>query len=88
LIFDRKDKDGAAVHCDIPKVPIGGQAMKMGDTIKVVPRIASCWDPYLICKSCIVPTKGLAWGLLVAAFVFGSIAVVVTRRVLRDQVSL
>jgi hypothetical protein len=73
LIFDRKQNDGEIIHCDVPRVDLGIQPTTVGATIKVAPRATSCWEPDVICATCIAPTGYLALGMLTIAAVSGLI---------------
>ncbi len=63
LIFDRKQSDGETIHCDVPHVEIG-LPMKVGAMIKVAPRATTCWEPDIICESCVGPSDALALDIL------------------------
>jgi hypothetical protein len=81
LIFDRINSDGEVVHCDVKNVPLGSRSVTVGDTIKVAPRKASCWEPDVINDTGIAPTDSLAWLLLIVAVISGLIFVFVALRV-------
>jgi hypothetical protein len=42
-----------------------------GATIKVAPRATSCWEPDVICATCLAPSDTLALGMLIVAAVSG-----------------
>src|SRR5580692_3256881 len=64
LIFDRKQNDGDIVHCDVPRVGLGQQPTTVGATIKVAPRATTCWEPDVICETCVAPSDYLTLGML------------------------
>jgi hypothetical protein len=84
LIFDRKQNDGEVVHCDVPRVNLGIKPATVGATIKVAPRATSCWDPDIICETCVAPTGYHALGFLLVAAVSGLICFFLTRSAVRE----
>jgi hypothetical protein len=84
LIFDRKQHDGGMVHCDVPRVSFGQQSTRVGATIKVAPRVTTCWEPDVICETCTAPSDTVTFGMLAAAAVFGLICWFVVRSTLRE----
>ena len=73
LIFDRKQNDGEIIHCDVPRVDLGIQPTTVGAAIKVAPRATSCWEPDVICETCVAPSGILALGMLIIAAASGLI---------------
>jgi hypothetical protein len=71
LIFGRKQADGKVVHCDVPDVEMGMRPTKLGEAIKVAPRLTTCWQPDIICETCAAPSNALALDLLIVAAVSG-----------------
>ncbi|SRR5579871_4493566 len=84
LIFDRRQGDGTAVHCDVPQVRIGPPTT-VGATITVAPRTTTCWEPDVICERCVQPSNAIAWGLLVAAVASGLISFVLVHTAVREN---
>jgi hypothetical protein len=84
LIFDRKQSDGQIVHCDVPRVDLGVMRPAVGGTIEIAPRADSCWEPDVICETCMVPSGRIALSFLMIAVASGCLCFVVTRRTLRD----
>jgi hypothetical protein len=71
LIFDRKQSDGAIIHCDVPDVQMGPTTV--GAMIKIAPRNTTCWQPDIICETCALPSDALALDMLIVAAVSGLI---------------
>jgi hypothetical protein len=84
LIFDRKRNDGEIVHCDVPRVDLGIHPATVGDTIKIAPRDTSCWEPDIICETCVAPSGRLALVMLIIAVISGWICFFVVRRTVRE----
>jgi hypothetical protein len=84
LVFDRKQNDGEIVHCDVPRVDLGIQPATVGATIKVAPRATSCWEPDVICETCVAPSGYLALGMLIIAAVSGLICLFLTLSTVRE----
>ncbi len=83
LIFDRKQDDGASVHCDVPRVATG-QPATAGATLTVAPRATTCFEPDVICDTCTPPNEYFAFAMVIAAAVFGLIGLVAIRSAMRE----
>jgi hypothetical protein len=85
LIFDRKQSDGQIVHCDVPRVDLGARPPFVGGTIKIYPRAESCWEPDVVCETCMVPSGRIALSFLTIAVISGfCLCFFVTRRTVPD----
>jgi hypothetical protein len=84
LVFERKKADGETVRCDVPYVMIGPPTTA-GATITIAPRTTTCWEPDVICETCVQPSNSIAWGLLMAAVASGWICFVLVRRAVREN---
>src|SRR5580704_6504624 len=64
LLFDRKQDDGGTFHCDVADVFLGIHSATIGAKIRVAPQTTTCIDPDVICDTCVAPSNGIAFVIL------------------------